>query len=89
MKKTITNKQRHAATNKILQSTLGLLVVLREALAANGVPESNPLHAAIYTHANLISSLLPNDLLIPASELARIRAVFASGVGNSQGGATV
>ncbi len=76
--KTISGKQRREATNKILRSTLRLLVLLRESLGAQQVPRDNPLHQSVYIHANLVASLLPHDELISPEELDNIRASVGS-----------
>jgi len=72
--KKITGKQRRDATNNILKSTLRVLVLLRETLAVQGVPAEHPMHKAVFMHANLIGSLLPNDDLVSPAELSSIRA---------------
>jgi hypothetical protein len=76
--KQISHTQRKKATRKVLHSTLRLLVLLRETLVVQGVPQDNALHKSVFMHANLIGSLLPNDALISPDELANIRASVGS-----------
>src|SRR6185295_14461557 len=78
IEKTISGKQRREATNKILKSTLRLLVLLRENLVVQQVPKDNPLSQSICIHANLVASLLPHDDLIGPEEMANIRASLGS-----------
>lgn len=76
--KQISGKQRKLMTTQVLKSTLRLLVLLRETLIAQGVPQDNALHQSVFMHANLVGALLPNDKLIGPAELANIRASVGS-----------
>jgi hypothetical protein len=56
-----------------LQSSMKLLVVVHEALRANGAHKS-PLGSALRTHASLCGSLLPNSMRMTQVEAEQIRA---------------
>jgi hypothetical protein len=56
-----------------LASSMKLLVVVHEALRANGEHKS-PLGEAIAAHASLCGSLLPNSMRLTTAEAGQIRA---------------
>jgi hypothetical protein len=56
-----------------LQGNLRLLVMIRESLKLQGVPDSNVLMQAVVTQANVCGLLLPNDMRMSKEELKLIR----------------